>query len=44
MNYAEMKNLLQMTTDPVMRLELVMDFGTRLAPVPDAAQCNEIAG
>jgi len=44
MNYAEIKNLLEITTDPVMRLEIVMDLGARLAPVPDGAVCHEIAG
>lgn len=44
MTYADMKNMLIMTDDPVMRLEMVMDFGRNLAPVPDGAECSEIIG
>ena len=30
MQYAEMKNLLSMVSDPVEKLEMVMDFGKRI--------------
>ena len=44
MNYADMKNLLNSVSDPMMKLELVMDFGKGLLPVPQNATCTEIAG
>jgi len=44
MNYEDIKKLLLSVDDPVTRLEMVMDLGTRLAPVPDDAVCNEITG
>lgn len=44
MQYADMKNILSMITDPALRLEAVMDFGAHMAPVPHDAQCSEIAG
>lgn len=44
MTYDEMKGQLNLTDDPVMRLEMLMDFG-RVAPaVPAGAECSEIAG
>lgn len=44
MNYLEIKNLLMSLSDPVEKLELVMDFGKKLKPVPDTAKCVEISG
>lgn len=44
MTYSDMKNLLTMTSDPAMRLELVMDFGAHMPPVPDGVKCDEIVG
>lgn len=44
MTYAEMKNLLQSVDDGVMRLEVLMDFGRQMAPIPDDATCSEITG
>ena len=44
MTYAEMKNILLMTDSPVDRLELLMDFGSHMQPVPADAVCSEIAG
>jgi sulfur transfer protein SufE len=44
MNYADMKNLLNSVSDPMMKLELVMDFGKKLSPVPQNATCTEIVG
>ena len=44
MNFVDMKNLLNSVSDPMMKLELVMDFGKGLLPVPQNATCTEIAG
>ena len=44
MNFVDMKNLLNSVSDPMMKLELVMDFGKGLSPVPQNATCTEIAG
>ena len=44
MSYDEMKNLLSVTTDPATKLELVMDFGKHILPVPVDAVCSEITG
>lgn len=44
MKYVDMKKLLQSITDPVEKLEMVMDFGKKLPPVPAGAQCTEILG
>lgn len=44
MTYTDMKNLLAMTPDAAMRLEMVMDFGAHMPSVPDGAVCNEIVG
>lgn len=44
MTYTEMKQTLNMVSDPAARLELVMDFGKYLEPVPDGAKCSEIVG
>lgn len=42
MTYSEMKNILSIIDDPVQKLEMVMDFGAHLTPVPDSAVCTEI--
>lgn len=44
MTYAEIKKSLAMITDPVEKLELVMDLGRALPDVPASAVCNEIVG
>ena len=44
MNYADMKNILNSVYDPMMKLELVMDFGKKLSPVPQNVICTEIVG
>ena len=44
MTYKEMKSALSIVDDPAVRLEMVMDFGANMAPVPDDAVCNVIAG
>jgi sulfur transfer protein SufE len=44
MSYGEIKSLLAAVDDPVTRLEIVMDFGKRLHPIPRNAACAEISG
>lgn len=44
MTYDEIKDMLAITDDPVTRLDMVMDLGTRLAPAPASAVCHEIPG
>ncbi|MBQ8473662.1 MAG: SufE family protein [Alphaproteobacteria bacterium] len=44
MTYAEIKNILLAITDPVEKLEMVMDLGRTLDHVPDDAACTEILG
>lgn len=44
MTYDDMKNMLMMVDDGAMRLEMLMDFGRNLEPVPDGAECSEIVG
>lgn len=44
MTYQEIKNILLAISDPVEKLEMVMDFGRNLGGVPDGAVCSEIAG
>lgn len=44
MTYVDIKNILSSIVDPVEKLEMVMDLGRNLAPVPDGAICNEIVG
>ena len=44
MTYDEIKNILSSITDPVQKLEMVMDLGTTLLPVPNDAVCTEISG
>lgn len=44
MTYQEMKNLLSVISDPVEKLEIVMDFGKCMPTVPEDAICTEIVG
>lgn len=44
MNYEKMKMALSLIENPVERLEMVMDFGKDLSPVPQNATCTEIVG
>ena len=44
MSFDEMKRVLLVIDDPVIKLETVMDFGKQLAPVPSDAVCDEIKG
>lgn len=44
MQYAEMKKLLSMVSDPVEKLEMVIDFGKSMPPVPKNSECTEIEG
>ena len=44
MTYAEIKNALSLVQNPVEKLEMVMDIGKTLLPVPENATCTEIMG
>lgn len=44
MTYTEIKEILLNITDPVQRLEMVMDFGNDLPAVPGQAVCTQIRG
>ncbi len=44
MQYSEMKNILLTISDPVEKLEAVMDFGKYVPDIPEDAVCNEING
>ena len=44
MQYAEMKKFLLMTSNPVEKLEMVIDFGAHMQNVPEDAICTEIEG
>ena len=44
MTYDDIKNVLAMVDEPAIRLEMLMDFGRSLEPVPDGADCTEILG
>ena len=44
MCFDEIKRILSAIDDPVIKLEMVMDFGKHLAPVPNDAVCSEIKG
>ena len=44
MHWEEVKSVLSMLDNPVDRLEMLMDFGSRLETVPDSAQCTESMG
>ena len=44
MTYNEIKNALSLVQDPVEKLEMVMDIGKTLLPIPDDAVCTEMQG
>lgn len=44
MKYLDIKNILLSISDPVEKLEMVMDFGKNLNPIPPTAKCVEISG
>ena len=44
MTYQEIKYALSLIENPVDKLEMVMDFGKTLVPVPGGADCKEIMG
>ncbi|MBO7066440.1 MAG: SufE family protein [Alphaproteobacteria bacterium] len=44
MTFDEIKNILSVITDPVEKLELVMELGKDLPPAPKGAVCSEISG
>lgn len=44
MQYENIKDTLLSVPDAVMRLEFLMDLGTRLADIPESAQCTQIVG
>ncbi|MBQ2005896.1 MAG: SufE family protein [Alphaproteobacteria bacterium] len=44
MTFAEIKDILCAIENPVEKLEMVMDLGRILEPVPDNAVCTEIHG
>ena len=44
MTYENIKKLLNTTDDAAQKLELVMDFGMHLKPVPDDAVCMDVLG
>ncbi|MCL1902327.1 MAG: SufE family protein [Alphaproteobacteria bacterium] len=44
MNYAEIKTILSEISDPVDRLEFVMDLGNSLPKIPAGAKATEIKG
>lgn len=44
MTYADMKKILNTIDDAATKLEMVMDFGAHMDPVPDGATCSEIVG
>jgi sulfur transfer protein SufE len=44
MTYTEIKSLLSQISDPVLRLEFVMDLGTQISPIPQTSVCTEVSG
>ena len=44
MTFEDIKKSLSLIENPVDKLEMVMDFGRNLEPVPDDANCSEILG
>ena len=44
MDYNQIKNALSLTDNPIEKVEMVMDFGKNMPPVPEAAECHEIYG
>ena len=44
MVYRDIKAILEITENPVEKLEILMDFGKKLEQIPDGADCTEIVG
>lgn len=44
MTYSEIKNILSGISDPVEKLEMVMDIGRGLECPPNGSECTEISG
>ena len=44
MTFVEIQKLLGLISDPVEKLEMLMELGNGLLPVPDNAICTEIIG
>ena len=44
MKYIDIKKSIALISDPVEKLELVIELGKTLEPVPKDAKCNEIFG
>lgn len=44
MKYSEIKSALGLIESPVEKLEMLMEFGKTLEPVPENASCSEIVG
>lgn len=44
MKYDEMKKILFLLSDPSQKLEMLMEFGKSMPPVPQNAKCHEIQG
>ena len=44
MSYENMKNTLAMIESPVEKLDMLMEFGKGLEPIPENSQCTEIFG
>lgn len=44
MSFDEIKQALSLVDSPVEKLEMLMDFGKTLQPVPENAKCTEIVG
>lgn len=44
MTFEEIKKSLSLLNEPSDKLEMVMDIGKTLVPVPEDAKCNEIFG
>lgn len=44
MEFDKIKKILAMSDDAAIRMEIVMDLGKNLSPVPNNAECTEIKG
>ena len=44
MKFQDIQKILDSMPSPVEKLEMVMDFGKKLEPVPDNATCTDIIG
>jgi len=44
MKYVDIKKSVALISDPVEKLEMVIELGKTLEPVPEDAKCNEIFG